>query len=92
MSVFPDGSKIKTEVPVRNRRSRCRESARNNSEAQRWHSQLPPTEIELLDFGEFFCKTQNRELSQSHHVTVSYCKMPHHLIFDSLVYTYLQIF
>ena len=49
MSVFPDGSKIKTEVPVRNRRSRCRESARNNSEAQRWHSQLPPTEIELLD-------------------------------------------
>ena len=48
MSVFPDGSKIKTEVPVRNRRSRCRESARNNSEAQRWHSQLPPTEIELL--------------------------------------------
>ena len=54
MSVFPDGSKIKTEVPVRNRRSRCRESARNNSEAQRWHSQLPPTEIELLDFFDFF--------------------------------------
>ena len=54
MSVFPDGSKIKTEVPVRNRRSRCRGSARNNSEAQRWHSQLPPTEIELLGKSNIF--------------------------------------
>jgi len=61
MSVFPDGSKIKTEVPVRNRRSRCRESARNNSEAQRWHSQLPPTEIELLDiFADFFVKNKKK--------------------------------
>ena len=62
MSVFPDGSKIKTEVPVRNRRSRCRESARNNSEAQRWHSQLPPTEIELLASKSRGCDSEPREL------------------------------
>ena len=65
MSVFPDGSKIKTEVPVRNRRSRCRESARNNSEAQRWHSQLPPTEIELLELTLSFLSTGMLDLLKS---------------------------